>query len=185
VGPFLVWNGTLLVTKIRRTMAIVDIDSTLKHHGETMAVQDILKSLPGVQLSAFHILEDDLKQAFTPENGMVVQEGILLLAREFRTRVLQGDHDELHLVWTQRMVTAVQWNRKEFRIWHWPAQLRPAVLRCARIALQKYFSALELHRTAAVAQEPSPYTAPALEGRQVRPGRGPGPRPGRGMLRFR
>jgi hypothetical protein len=150
---------------------VVDVDSTLKHHGDTLTVQGILKHLPTVELSVFNLLEEELCQPFTPENGMVIQEGILLLAREFRVqafglvyvdrmsvdnRIPLEDVDMVQRVWTQRAVMAVQWNNKEFRIWHWPSGLRTIVLRLARVALDRYFQGFA---TSTGPSEPSFHTS--------------------------
>jgi hypothetical protein len=63
------------------------------------------------------------------ENGYVLQEAVLQVAKEFRTRLVPDDRQLLTTLWEQRNVHLILWNGKDVRMWHWPADVRGALVR--------------------------------------------------------
>jgi hypothetical protein len=125
-------------TKVRRTASVIDLDQTAKTYGVPEDVIHLLiRKLPGVEMSVFHILEHDLQQPLTLSNAIAVQDSLIGLAKDMRTRVTSPDKEDLHLLWETRNIHVLVWNQKDLRIWHWGPACHEALVRLARFCIGK------------------------------------------------
>ena len=123
-------------TKLRRTTSVVDLDETAKMYNIPKdGMRLLLQRLPGMEVSVFHILDKDLGQPFTFENGCALQDCIIQVAKEFRAHVTSPDKEHLKMLWDQRNIHIIIWNMKDVRIWHWPETCSVALLRVAGYCL--------------------------------------------------
>ena len=113
-------------TRMRRTITMVDIDRTSESSG--LDGLSLVLRLPGVELTVFHLLENPLEQALTLENGCVLQEAVIQVAKDFRTRVVPEDRERLAKLWDGRGVQTLLWKSREIRLWYWSNDCREALV---------------------------------------------------------
>ena len=138
-------NTIQFVTKIRRTVSVLDLDQTAKLCG--FNAQTLITMIPNVELSVFHILDTKLhpvcicvnaccrQQAYTIENGCALQECVIQVIKEFRNTVGAEEKERLVQLWEKRNVHILLWNTKEVRMWHWPAECTQELVYVSRFCI--------------------------------------------------
>jgi hypothetical protein len=77
-----------------------------------------------LRTSVFAVLDVDLGQPFSLDNGMFVQDTLDMWMRRFRTPRVPVIGDPLRLLKTHREPLSVIWEGRDLRIWTWPENLR-------------------------------------------------------------
>jgi hypothetical protein len=127
--------------KRRRMMSIPDIGATAQSLAKATTgsdpikfVPNIIKNIPGMEISVFHVLDEELEQPFTLNNGMILQEAMYYWLANYRSSS-PAQFDVVHNLYQARESLLVWWEGRSVRIWCWPYELRPALVCMARSVL--------------------------------------------------
>jgi hypothetical protein len=123
--------------KRRRMMSIPDIGLTaqtlitmLPNMDRDTLIPHIIQNIPSMELSIFHILQTELRQPFSLNNGMVIQEALYYWLVNYRCTFVD-DAKKVCTLYRVRESTLVWWEGRAVRIWHWPFEMRiPFVQMC-------------------------------------------------------
>lgn len=88
----------------------------------------LLRQLIGTQrTSIFAVLDVELRQTFSLDNGMSVQDTLDMWLRRYRTPRVPVLGDPLCVLKKHREPLSVIWEGRDIRIWTWPGNLREVV----------------------------------------------------------
>jgi hypothetical protein len=130
---------------VRKRATYVDLDAALRKHDV-----GVVWSLPGVELSVFHMLPG-CGIALTVPNGLAVQEAMLAprghcarcnaclcaIIRDRRVSVAPDSQALLLNLWRTRLILSVLYERQDVRVYHWPVTVDASVRRLCTFVVQQ------------------------------------------------
>ena len=155
-------GGVRFQWKRRRMMSIPDVGATAQTLAKATVgsdpskfVPNIIKNTPGMEISVFHILDEELEQPFTLNNGMILQEALYYWLMNYRSSCA-AQFDVVHNLYQARESLLVWWEGRCVRIWCWPYEMRPALVCMTRCVLAVLARIVHIELT-----EPASLAAPS------------------------
>lgn len=113
----------------------------------------LVRHLIGGRLSIFSILDVELGQRFSLDNGMALQDTMDLWLRRYRPPRLPIAHDVFRLLKKHREPLNVLWEGRDLRIWTWPMEMKPEVINVVRRILQVVSTGVGMDQKPCIGEE--------------------------------
>ena len=128
-----------------RSQSRVDIGATVHRALQDMPEEDAAQLIPlfierlvEPRISVFTLLTEHLGQTFSLDNGLAVQEMILLWLRLWTTgRKGSNTESTMSQLKKNKVFHSVWWEARVVKIWAWPGHLQPAVVKLGRTLVER------------------------------------------------
>ena len=115
--------------RCRRSNSLIDVGSTLRRAAmdpaDRVAVGHFVERVTAPRVSVFTIIHSDLGQTFSLDNGVVMQELVLMWLKLFNAR--KGPISPLMELKKSKQFQIVWWEARTVRIFTWTPELRAAL----------------------------------------------------------
>lgn len=113
-----------------RSNSLIDVGSTLRRAAmdpaDRVALSHFVERLTAPRVSVFTIIHSDLGQTFSLDNGVAVQELVLMWLKLFNGK--KGPISPLMELKKSKQFQIVWWEARVVRIFTWAPELRPALV---------------------------------------------------------
>lgn len=134
------------IPQVKRSHVVPDVGATVRQLGLSLGRRAdlcpdlypaVVRSLFGDRVAVFTVVDaPELgSQLFSLDNGMGLQDALDWWMRQYRRPRLPIARDAFRLLKKHREPHSVLWEGRDLRVWSWPAEVRPDLVRVLRYIL--------------------------------------------------